>query len=250
MVTNAAAAVTISDNCVLAPARRFTAVWVVPPPPGIAPKNALPALANPVARSSRLALGGGSLLLAKARPAATVSVKLISAIPTAPGHNAAARERFGITGDGKPLGMWPTSATPWVCRLSKYAPAIPDITAMSGAGAFGANLSSSTSIAIIDTPTSNVAQDAWERPRKMERTLWKKGARGKWMPKILGNWSTTMTRPIAALNPISTGSEMKFATNPNRRKDAITRIPPTRSVSVAVAWRRDVASALGTASLS
>jgi len=36
---------------------------------------------------------------------------------------------------------------------------------------------------------------------------------GKWMPRIFGTWSTTITSPSPALNPASTGSEIKFATN-------------------------------------
>src|SRR5262249_52995746 len=36
-----------------------------------------------------------------------------------------------------------------------------------------------------------------------------------------------------ALKPIRTGSEMKLATKPSRKIAATTRIPPTRSVSVA-----------------
>ena len=46
-----------------------------------------------------------------------------------------------------------------------------------------------------------------------------------------------MTTPIPALNPTSTGSEMKFATKPSRRIQATTRIAPTINVSVAAARR-------------
>ena len=35
-----------------------------------------------------------------------------------------------------------------------------------------------------------------------------------WMPSSFGTWSSTITRPIPALKPVSTGAEMKFATNP------------------------------------
>ena len=73
MVTSVIAAVAISDICVRAPARRFTAVWLVPPPPGMAPRKAPPAFASPVANNSRLACGEGSSLRAKARPTAMVS---------------------------------------------------------------------------------------------------------------------------------------------------------------------------------
>ena len=65
MVISVIAAVTISDNWVRA-RQRLTAVWVVPPPPGIAPRSAPPALASPVASNSRFAFGEGSSLRAKA----------------------------------------------------------------------------------------------------------------------------------------------------------------------------------------
>ena len=44
-----------------------------------------------------------------------------------------------------------------------------------------------------------------------------------------------MTRPTPALNPVSTGSEMKFARNPSRTMRAIMSIAPTRKESVAAA---------------
>ena len=113
------AAVTSSAIWVHAPARRLTAVCVVPPPPGIAPRNAPPALANPVASSSRFACGVGSSFRANARPAAMVSVKLIRAMPSAPGQSFPASERAGTVREGSPCGMWPTRATPCACRLSR-----------------------------------------------------------------------------------------------------------------------------------
>ena len=58
-----------------APAKRFTAVWLVSPPPGIAPRSAPPTFASPVASNSLLACGEGSSLRTKAHPAAIVSVK-------------------------------------------------------------------------------------------------------------------------------------------------------------------------------
>ena len=59
------------------------------------------------------------------------------------------------------------------------------------------------------------------------------------MPSSFGTWSSTMTSPIPALNPTSTGSEMKFATNPKRRTAATTRKMPTSNASVAEALDRD-----------
>jgi hypothetical protein len=56
-----------------------------------------------------------------------------------------------------------------------------------------------------------------------------------WMPSSFGNWSSTITRPIPALNPVRTGVEMKVATNPRRSTDASIRNTPTIAVNVAVA---------------
>ena len=71
-----------------------------------------------------------------------------------------------------------------------------------------------------------------------------------WKPSSFGIWSRTMTTPIPALNPIRTGSEMKFATKPSRRIQAATRIAPTINVSVAEARRSAPESAPGTTSAS
>lgn len=43
---------------------------------------------------------------------------------------------------------------------------------------------------------------------------------------------------------------MKFATKPSRRRDATSRMPPTRTLSVAVAPDRVAGSALGASSPS
>jgi len=112
MVTSVTVAATKPANCVRAPASRLTAVCVVPPPAGIAPRSAPPAFARPVASSSRLALGVGSSLSANARPAAIVSVKLINATPRAAGQRLATNAGSGSVSDGNPVGTWPTVATP------------------------------------------------------------------------------------------------------------------------------------------
>ena len=44
-----------------------------------------------------------------------------------------------------------------------------------------------------------------------------------------------MTRPMPDLNPVRTGSEMKFATKPRRSADAISSRTPTSTASVAEA---------------
>ena len=56
-----------------------------------------------------------------------------------------------------------------------------------------------------------------------------------WIPRSLGTWSSTITRPIPALKPVSTGAEMKLATKPRRSSLASSSIAPTNAVNVAVA---------------
>ena len=59
-----------------------------------------------------------------------------------------------------------------------------------------------------------------------------------------------ITTPMPALKPISTGSEMKLATKPSRRKHATASIAPTSSVSVAVPCSIAAGSPLGATALS
>ena len=66
-----------------------------------------------------------------------------------------------------------------------------------------------------------------------------------WMPRSFGTWSSTMTRPMPALKPVSTGAEMKLATKPRRSRRAASRIAPTSAVSVAVAVTSFAAIAIG-----
>ena len=66
----------------------------------------------------------------------------------------------------------------------------------------------------------------------------------------LGIWSSTTTRPTPALKPVSTGVEMKFATNPSFSSLATSSIAPTSAASVAVAVTSFAGSPSGTTSPS
>ena len=235
-------AVTISASWLRAPAFRLTAVCDVPPPEGMAPRSAPAAFPRPVAKSSRLARGAGSSLRAKARPAATVSVKLISAMPRAPAQRPPARETSGSTTDGKPVGMWPTSSTPRAFRPSSDAPPIPAATATSGAGNRGKKRARPSRIATVATVTASVGSEVSETCARVASRLRPKVPRAMWKPRSFGTWSRTMTTPIPALNPVRTGSEMKLAMKPSRRSEATRRIAPTSSVSVADTRNRAAAS--------
>jgi len=59
-----------------------------------------------------------------------------------------------------------------------------------------------------------------------------------------------MTRPMPALKPVSTGAEMKLATNPSRSSRASNSMAPTSAASVAVAVTSFAASPSGTTSAS
>ena len=45
-------------------------------------------------------------------------------------------------------------------------------------------------------------------------------------PSSFGTWSSTITSPMPALKPVSTGAEMKLATKPSRITEASIRIAP------------------------
>ena len=156
IVASAVPAVTSDAFCDRPPTARTTAVCDVPPPAGIAPNRAPARLAAPVATSSRFALIGGSPGRAKARPAAIVSVKLISAIPSAPGDNCAISARSGSVRDGNPCGIRPTVETPSAFRPKNHDAAMPPPTATNGAGEWGHNRSIPISTANVATATASV----------------------------------------------------------------------------------------------
>ncbi|MNL43296.1 hypothetical protein D3C87_1658030 [compost metagenome] len=116
------------------PTARTTAVCDVPPPAGMAPKNAPPRLDAPIANNSLLGRIGGSEEIAKARPAAAVSVKLISATPIAPGNSIMIRSRLGTVTVGSARGISPMMATPLSLRPNIHEAAMAPPTTASGAG--------------------------------------------------------------------------------------------------------------------
>ena len=102
-------------------------------------------------------------------------------------------------------------------------------------GAFGTNFSNRPMRTKVATATARVASEASGACVAIETTSRKKPSLWMWMPRSFGTWSTTITKPMPALNPVSTGSEMKLATKPSRKSRATSRIAPTRTASVAVA---------------
>jgi hypothetical protein len=171
--------------------------------------------------------GRGSWGSAKARPAAIDSVKLMSAMPTAAGHNPAITSSRGQASEGRPRGTPPTTSTPAACSPSTAEVAIEAPTASRGAGDFGSRRSRPKTSASTPSETSTVAMDDAGSCCTIAITSRKKPVLSTWMPSSFGTWSTTITRPMAVLKPASTGSEMKFATKPKRSALASSSTTPT-----------------------
>ena len=114
----------------------------------------------------------------------------------------------------------------------------------------GKNFSVPINSTSMVSPTARVAKDVSGISRTVASKFWTKLPLGKCTPRILGIWSSTITRPIPALKPTSTGSEMKLAMNPIRRTEANTRKPPTSRVNIIAALSSAVALPPGATSPS
>ncbi|MNR30580.1 hypothetical protein D3C85_1480460 [compost metagenome] len=112
-----------------------------------------------MATSSRFGLISGSPSPTKARPAAMVSVKLISAIPAAPGSSCSTSSRSGIVRLGRPVGMAPTMATPASFKPQPHTSAMPMPTPSKGAGECGKRHSMNTSTTRVTRATPSVSQE-------------------------------------------------------------------------------------------
>ena len=95
IVAAAAAAVTSDAICVCPPTARTTAVCEVPPPAGMAPNKAPSEVGGPGSKKLAVGLDRRVPGEAKARPAAIVSVKLINAMPSAPGKSCSDEAEIG-----------------------------------------------------------------------------------------------------------------------------------------------------------
>ena len=135
-----------------------------------------------------------------------VSVKLISAMPSAAGRKfARSSDRSGSVIDGRPCGIGPTSETPIAFSPKNHAAAIPPATATSGAGECGHRRSMPISTTKVATATASVIIDVCGRCCTTLTTSRKKPCLVMWIPSSFGIWSSTMTSPMPALKPVSTG---------------------------------------------
>ncbi|MNE58755.1 hypothetical protein D3C80_1538070 [compost metagenome] len=122
---------------------------------------------------------------------------------------------------------------------------MPSATAIKGAGSRGVKRFMPTSSRTMNTPTATVGSEAWPTLWTVATRLCRKPPLSMCVPNSLGNWSSTMTTPMPALKPTSTGSEMKLATKPRRSNPATIRIAPTIRASVAEPASKVAASPSG-----
>ena len=148
--------------------------------------------------------------------------------------------------DGKPCGIRPTVETPSACSPKNHDAAMPPPTATSGAGECGHSRSMPISTTNVAAATASVISDVSGRCCTTLRRSRKKPCLVMWIPSSFGTWSSTITRPMPALKPVSTGVEMKLATKPRRSSRASSSIAPTSAVSVAVAVTSLAGSPSGT----
>ena len=120
-------------------------------------------------------------------------------------------------------------------RPKNHDAAMPRPTATSGAGECGQSRSMATSTTSVATATPSVSSEVSGMCWATLSRSGKKPCLVMWVPSSLGTWSSTITRPMPALKPVSTGAEMKSATKPRRATRASSSIAPTSAVSVAVA---------------
>ena len=238
MVTNAVARGDHPGHLRARAGGRFTAVCEVPPPAAWHRRCRPPRWPAPVASNSRFGPGRGSPRAANARPAAMVSVKLMSAMPSAPGHSGAPEERSGSMIAGNPAGICPTMATPAACS--------PSSRRDRDAGGHRDQRRRRARQEPFDPheDRDHCDADGQRRHRGIgQGPPWRQSSRTNpplrmCMPSNFGIWSTTITSPIPALNPTSTGSEMKLAMKPSRsseartgsRQRAASRVRPRRAV--------------------
>ncbi len=169
----------------------------------------------------------------KARPAAAVSTKLIRAMPRAAGQSCCARLRSGRAKLGSPAWTVPTSEIPHRSSPARPDRAMPTATVVKEAGSRGVKCLRPSRRASIARASINVGKDVSGRCLMIETMSWKKPALAICTSRSLGAWSSTMTMPIPALNPVSTGSEIRLASMPSLRSPPSSRKVPTRSDRVA-----------------
>ena len=146
--------------------------------------------------------------------------------------------------------MAPMVATPRPASPNVALATMPSATTPSAAGKRGTQCLSPRRTTTAASETAKVRIDVSGSARASPSKSRKKPTLWRCSPSSFGSWSTTMTAPIPALNPASTGSEMKLATKPSLATAARISINPTSNESVASAAICRVGATPGTASAS
>ena len=174
--------------------------------------------------------------LAKARPAAIVSVKLISAIPSAPGRSCSISAGSGSVSDGKALRNQSDRRHPE--RLQAEEPRRGDAAADCDQGRRRMRPQPLHADQHRERRDGHRQRDAARYRAACCATLTtsvKNPCFVMWMPRSFGTWSSTITEPDARLEARQhrRGDEVRH--EPQTAAAAPNSIAPTSAVSVAVA---------------
>jgi hypothetical protein len=114
---------------------------------------------------------------------------------------------------------------------------IPRATATSAPGkALGAHSLMATRRARVRTASSVVRPSASCKCVIADHVFWKKLSPLCSMPSAFPSCPEMISSPVPALNPASTGSEMKSARNPRLNAPATSRMTPVNTARVATTW--------------
>ncbi len=195
--------------------------------------KALPTtLASPMATSSRFGVGNGSPARTNARPAAIVSTKLISAMPTAAGQSVAAR-RTSRQGERRESRLDPADESRRRAARERRTP-LPRSPPPPPPGApahLGRNRSRPTMSPSNAAPRASVTPEVsgtcCTRPTRLCRNV----PLATWMPSSFGIWSTTITTRDAGLEAGEhrRRDEIREEPQPQDRGERASRTPTIRA---------------------
>ena len=130
--------------------------------------------------------------------------------------------------------MWPTISTPCSSRLNAYTAPTPKATATSEAGTTGSVRFNPSTSASDRRPTASVRRCVSPSFVTRSQSFSKKSPEPLSTPNSAGSWPTMIVSARPMTNPLSTGSEMRLATNPRRASPATTPQSPVATARPAV----------------
>jgi hypothetical protein len=157
------------------------------------------------------------------------------AMANAPPSRSPRCSNVGATGVGSPDGTGAISATPCSSIDHTATSTMPSTTATSGPGTRGTNRESPSKTATVTTDKAIVDQLTSPRSSTRPRTspMNELASGSPVMPSSLGSWPAATVSPTPILIPVCVASEMLSMRAPSLSSRAISKITPTRSVSVA-----------------